>query len=305
MNLQTVRTWSQTTVSQTSLLTALQQAFDHVDIFAEIYLPIKTSSSTGQSPDYTYENIGIMPDDIASIYAELYGSNYLIDDFTTPSVAASKLANRIQAVMHMYREKYLKLIEMQGFAWNPMWNVDGKTLEESLHVITDNINEKYNKGTTTTRTPTIGEKTSFDNYKVTDTLTRKGQIAEYDDDTTMNKHGTAGNPSTGDEITREYIPKSRHISDYTKATDTTDHKYDGTKQLRMDGKDETKVRGADTKTGTNMTSDNFTNTVTRQGNIGVTKTTELIDSARKTLRWSILNEFFEDINKQILIGIYD
>jgi hypothetical protein len=43
----------------------------------------------------------------------------------------------------------------------------------------------------------------------------------------------------------------------------------------------------------------------RQGNIGVTKTTELLEDARKYLRFSLVQEFFDDINKVILIGTYD
>ena len=43
----------------------------------------------------------------------------------------------------------------------------------------------------------------------------------------------------------------------------------------------------------------------RQGNIGVTKSTELIEAQREVVRYSILQEFFDDINKQILIEIYD
>ena len=42
----------------------------------------------------------------------------------------------------------------------------------------------------------------------------------------------------------------------------------------------------------------------RQGNIGVTKTQELIESERANLRFSVINEFFEDINEQLLVGIY-
>ena len=42
----------------------------------------------------------------------------------------------------------------------------------------------------------------------------------------------------------------------------------------------------------------------REGNIGLTKTTELIESARSTLRWTVLDELFKDINEVLLIGLY-
>ena len=42
----------------------------------------------------------------------------------------------------------------------------------------------------------------------------------------------------------------------------------------------------------------------RYGNIGVTKTQELLEAEREQLRFNLLQEFFDDINKVILIGVY-
>lgn len=304
MNLQTVRTWSQTTVSQTSLLTALQQAFDHVDIFAEIYIPVKQATSLGQPKEYHYENIGLMPDEIASIYAEMYGSNYLVEDFDNPSVAANKLANRIQAVIHLNKSKYLKYIETQGYSWNPLWNVDGTVEEERFNHIVNNFNETYSKGTTLTISPTTVATTNYNNFKVEDETTHMGQAYTYNDSTTENLNMAEGNPSTGEEASRQYLPLDRTITDLSQTTDTVSKTYTGNTDVTMSGSDTHSWSGDDGKTGGNSTKDNGKTTTTRQGNIGVTKTTELIDSARETLKWSILMDFFDDINKQILVGIY-
>ena len=43
----------------------------------------------------------------------------------------------------------------------------------------------------------------------------------------------------------------------------------------------------------------------RQGNVGVTKTADLIESQRTLLKFSIIQEFFSDINEPNLIGIYN
>ena len=42
----------------------------------------------------------------------------------------------------------------------------------------------------------------------------------------------------------------------------------------------------------------------RHGNIGVTKTTELIEDAREVIAYSIIQQFFDDINEVILVGIW-
>lgn len=42
----------------------------------------------------------------------------------------------------------------------------------------------------------------------------------------------------------------------------------------------------------------------RQGNIGVTKSTELIEAQREAVRYNILDEFFRDLERDIVVGIY-
>ena len=42
----------------------------------------------------------------------------------------------------------------------------------------------------------------------------------------------------------------------------------------------------------------------RQGNIGITKSTELIESQREVVRYNILDEFFKDLEKEIIVGVF-
>ena len=42
----------------------------------------------------------------------------------------------------------------------------------------------------------------------------------------------------------------------------------------------------------------------RQGNIGITKSTELIQSQREVVRYNILDEFFKDLEKEIIVGVF-
>lgn len=293
-------------MSPSSLMSALDQAFDAVDLFAEVYLPVKIPTASGQPENYTYENIGIMPDEIASIYAELYGSNFLVEDFETPSVAASKLARRIQAVIHMNKSKYLKYIELQGYSWNPMWNVDGTESETYNENGSDNIDETYGKGTSTTVKDDGTVKLDKDTTD-TDTATHTGQAFTYTDTTSMDVHGSVtdpSNPSTGQEATREYLPETRQIDDKSTQSDINTLTQKGSDTTTTDTTQVTTSSGEDTKKGSNSHTDSHTLIKERHGNIGVTKTTELIDDARETLKWSILQDFFDDINEQILIGIY-
>ena len=42
----------------------------------------------------------------------------------------------------------------------------------------------------------------------------------------------------------------------------------------------------------------------RQGNIGITKSTELIESQREVVRYNILDEFFKDLEREIIVGVF-
>lgn len=59
----------------------------------------------------------------------------------------------------------------------------------------------------------------------------------------------------------------------------------------------------DTKTFENRT-DTKDHTLTRKGNIGVTTSQQMIESERQLVRYSLLKEFFEDINRELLLSTW-
>lgn len=280
--------------------TALESAFvtalvtGQNDFFASVYIPVKIPTSQGMPEQYTYENIGISAADIAKIYADFYGLLYLIEPLVkTPGegydyiIARGKLALRIKSVLMMNKGKYLKLMELEGFEYNPLWNVDGTEIFSYLE----------NSGEDDETTTTAEDRLTYSDVNQTTTTQKNlydGSLNNADKTTIeQNPALTDGDPThnytrskadaEGNVVTREYVHKNaeNNGADYT-------------------------VSAEDNAFGEAITGGNkyHTDKRIRTGNIGVTASQDLILKSRETLRFSIIGEFFRDINEQILCGIY-
>ena len=51
--------------------------------------------------------------------------------------------------------------------------------------------------------------------------------------------------------------------------------------------------------------DTTSHTLTRSGNIGVTTTQQMLESERELANFNILKDFFDELSKEILLGVYD
>ena len=169
-NLTRVKNWNDEVVITTEQmpLTALGWAFrggtDYVpdsqsasrSFFSYIYIPIKLPTASGMPEDFTYVDIGLSPTNLADIYATEYGLNFLIEPFKEVEgeewkykTSADKLKERIFSVYIKNLGKYMKMLELQGYSYNPLWNVDGT--EEYSFLENNGINDvktglgKYNK----------------------------------------------------------------------------------------------------------------------------------------------------------------
>lgn len=297
-----VSRWANTVM--VSEFSALEQAFHNAlqgsaakGFFDDIYYPLKIPTSSGMPDEYTYTNIGYTPAQVAGIYEMYYGGNYLIEplkqhsgEFMPYQTATEALGRRIMAVLNMNKAKYLQLIELAGFAYNPIWNVDGEEIYSSLE----------NQGTTDKSTSTEIDRidyASVNSVQQVDRNTFEGgaaQPAETVTNTSDPALDSSGNP------TKNY---SRSRADPAHNVTTEEYTHNNADN---NGSDYT-VAAADTAFGQAATGgDHYhTDKRIRRGNIGVTASQDLIEKQRQVLNYSILMQFFEDINKQILVGLYD
>ena len=290
----------------------LMNAFIGLAIFSNIYIPVKTPTSAGMPDEYTYTNIGLDYSEIAALYDTLYGKNYLVVPLDTDNTSQStaKLTAKIQSIYKLNKYKYLKMVELQGYTYNPLYNVDG--VEQYTFISNEGtkdttLQRAYTQYTDSTTSNNTRSGSISDSGSSTATHEDTNSVTTFDSDTlNTTDHNSGNNNVTSSSNTQTF----NNVADngggsvtYGAHTDT----------------DTTTITHHNALNGENEYSggnDLFGNTVTggdkyhnekrlRQGNIGVTKTQELIEAERNNLRFSIIQEFFDDINKYILVGIYD
>ena len=327
-NLATVNEWAQFPIEEGVDPTrfALQRAFENGTkvavgpperyFFTQIWLPVKEVTEQGIANDWTYKNIGLTVTELADAYQTFYGFNRLSVPLieTQGYQSAYELGEKIKSVFLMNKGKYLKLLELQGYTYNPLFNVDGVEIRQSL--------ENQGINNVTTSAGSFGRGLREENNKLTHNVSAYDSETkeEYNDETVGKEKDEdlpqlSYDPTTGNltsqapkkyekaaERNASYAAsgsntKYEHNNAHNKKWNETTQKYDD-EEYTVDAKD-TAFKQA-LVGGDKMHNEKHI----RQGNIGVTKTQELIEAERQNLKYSIVKEFFDDINAQILVGIY-
>lgn len=270
--------------------------YENVPIFSQIWMPVRKYNATTQklAETYTYYNVGMSAEQITDLYWTEYGGNYLIGRSEDISIDVSSLMKKVRSIFLKNVGKYMKLIELAGLEWNPLWNVDGVELHQILEEHADEISKDTGSGE------------SFKGQNLKD----EHKVSAYDSATkteweeTHTGQGTTQTPSAsstiGDVTVNSTAGAIPSVSE-SEASATS------SVNVRTHGQITYAVPVNDTAFGTAITGGDTLHTEkhVKQGNIGVTETTTLLNHAREYLSFNVLDEFFRDINKVILIGIYD
>ena len=274
--------------SQTPLFNIFQSAFagNKGNVFKEIYVTIRNNPTTyGSEETFSTYNVGLDEYEITNYYVSLFGSNYFCYD---PDIFSDRVAitRKVRSIYEANLYKYRKLVELMGYTYNPLFNVDGTELYSNAESIgdTDSIHNP---------TGTIKNGANDDSKP-----TVKHNVAPYDD--------------TETKLESEDVQSGQTITDYSEYSETnaTIHRPAGNLVYNdSTGHYEPKtfvINEKDNAFGVafNGPERYYAEKRIRQGNIGVTKTQELIESQREVVKFNILDEFFKDINEHILVGIY-
>lgn len=269
--------------------------YGNTPLFNQIYIPVKRYDTTTQklAEGYTYLNCGMSTGELADLYWARYSGTYLIGRTSVLTDDADKLILRAKAVFNQNRGKYLKMIELAGLEWNPLWNVDGVELHQILEQHADEISKD------------TGSDQSFKGQH----LQVQHNVSAYDAETktewteTNTGQDSSQTPSASSTIgditvnsTTGAVPSVSESE--ASATSSVNVRTHATISYAVPLKDTAfgvALDGGDTL---------HTEKHVKQGNIGVTETTTLLNHVRDYLRFNVLDEFFKDINKVILIGVY-
>ena len=264
--------------------------------FSNIWIPTrKYNSQTGKlDENYTYYNCGLSSTELADLYWTQYSGNYLIGRRESIEIDYAYLETRCSAIFKKNLGKYRRLLELEGLIWNPLWNVDGVEIHQLLekHGAESYLESGSGSSATGRNLKDSRSVTAYDSntlkpeyeetYVGQDTSTPSAS-ATYGSDTISSSGGKVSHADT--------------ISSEAKAS----------KSVRSHDAFTYAVKVEDTAFGTAISDADVLHTekTVRQGNIGVTKTTELISDARRVVAYSIIQEFFNDINAVILVGVWD
>lgn len=326
--LATVNQWSETDYD--NQMNCLEYMFSATP-FGSIYIPWREVTDEGMQ-DVEYIKIGYTKEELARVYKTYYGENFLVEAYTEDSntypyaTAGHKMKLRVDGVILANMAKYKKLIELQGYEYNPLWNVDGsETFTYLENSGTNDVKTVKSYGTDgeghATGWTDSHTHTNTWSGSVNETDTRKDshqdthKVTAFDSDslktsyqdegwnkTSVDGEGTSTKTTTYNQRTDSTNDTTTH--GYHKDEDNTEITHKNAKNLNESGVEvdytATDVYGNDIKGG-----DKFhTEKRVREGNIGVTQTQELIRNERENLKFSIIMEFFKDLNEQVLVGIY-
>lgn len=210
-------------------------------------------------------------DDMVWLY---FNNKELLDiprfDITDEAQTYANIKKSILIFFKQNDRKYSRLYNIFMADFNPLWNVDG---------VTGTVSEKKKTGKDTLKNK--GDDTVKHTGTVTDTANKgdKNIRSGYEDAADSGIDTTTNEATTFDSGTT-YLPTDQSALTHGKTTTTTYH--DVTDARTINGTDKTTYNNDD-KTEYNSTheteynnKDNYVEMVIRQGNIGVTRSDELL-----------------------------
>lgn len=269
------------------------------NVFEYIYVAIRDNPASAADEDierYTYHNVGFTTTEISRYFNMRYGLNYFYYDYNKTE-QYDTLIEKLKIIYAANKYKYMKLIEVLGYKYNPLYNVDGSELYANMESIGDSKTNRKPEGTIRSTTGTLENN-----------VIGKSTTTNYTNPFTDNTSSTADfvenkveqDPVTNDQTYQEYTEKTELNNE-----PATNFIYNSETEEYVKG-DIFSMAAKDSAFGVplNGAERYYAEKRIRQGNIGVTKSTELISAQRDIVKFNILDEFMRDLEKDLVVGIY-
>lgn len=299
LHLTLIEDWFESNVENRNLTQIFSDAIGASSVFLSIYVSIRRNPQSAQeqaTETYDYYNVGFTPLQIAEYFNTKFSLNYFgyyfrdNDDYY-------KLRDRIRAIYTANKYKYMKLVEVLGYRYNPLFNVDGIELYSRAESVGDAVNTRTPSGTVTTVSGTKVKNDIGDS----ETIFYKNPYNDNSENTSVVDSKTKTNAITTEQsYSQGYNEKTdfENIPAYKFEYDEQEQKWKKSGVFSVDAKDNAFGEGF---SGPERY---YAEKRIRQGNIGVTKSTELLRDQREIVKFNILDEFFKDLEREIVVGIY-
>lgn len=318
------------------------EATELSDLFEHIYYPLQTEDvdqDNNRVITITIEDCGFTREEIQTAWFQKFRERLVMYPFYVDQYSPGHQISqqRIQEALHttlvLNRYKYKKLIETYGFIYDPISNYDAK--EEGLDTDTptgkttrerklSGQKVSYIKAAGVMGEPTITVDPQTGELNVSwgafdDEATRKVSVKSGDDERRGKVLGTDtnGNPIANDGTTLEQknYTTTMDNSANTRLHSRAEQLGDLAHTQLQNFEEEVKLRGevmagnpafapyTDEETFTNR-KDEKKHALTRKGNIGVMTTQDMILQQRELLSEQVLDEFFKDLNSNLLLKVW-
>ena len=255
-------------------------------------------------------NLLFDPDDLEEYFIHYFGEKQLCkellpdDNFKIPQTSWSVLwhwmQTRIKLTWKANVDKYIRLVASLDLSYDPISNYDmmetGKDMgnkgEFSTERTGNNSVETTNTGVIPNAKLTIGGADGDISVVGVDWSNTGDKVTTEADNT--NKPTTINSVTTYDSDTPVTLNKSENTGKTTSTTNQDD-KF-STTSVRG-------ARGWKDTTKTVTPSDDYHN-LNRQGNIGVTTTQEMIEKERQVARYSVIEEFMNDMKHEVMLSTW-
>lgn len=308
-------------------------------LFEHIYFKYSVPNSSGIEVDQ-WIDVGLNASEIESIWLQLYGERRVAfpyypcsDEGNTASLY--KMTGALVAVLDKWTWKYKKLVATMGLTYNPI---------ENYNMAEEGTDTDTPTGTTTKSHQVDAEKVGMIKLTgvadmtqtsiVQDQTTGKYSISGLaldEDATKLTKMDGVTDTENGMKASRtdnsiavaegETLQTKNYTTTMDSAATERLHNYNedlGTlAQASYNNLDEQVPVMAEVQSGnphfaSYTDTESFTSRVntkvhnfTRSGNIGVTTSQQMIEQERNLVKFSVIEEFFKDLNHELLLAAWD
>lgn len=297
-NLTLIEDWYEAAASST--YGKLEELFSAVlvaeNVFANIYVAIRNnpqSAAQEATESFTYYNVGFTISEITKYFNTKFGMNYFAynyDDQMDPMI------ERVSSIYKANKYKYMKLIEIMGYKYNPLYNIDGIELYGNAESIGDSSSTRKPEGT-------IKSVTGKEANNVMTDIESTNYVNPFDETSQATRIESQNKSSP--VTSKQTFEDNYHETSELNHNPAMNYKYDSESEKWIQDQPFV-VAASDNAFGVTFTGPEryYAEKRIRQGNIGVTKSQELVKAQRDVVQYNILDEFFRDLEREIVVGIF-
>lgn len=308
-------------------------------LFEHIYFKYSVPNSSGIVVDQ-WIDVGLNASEIESIWLQLYGERRVAfpyypcsDEGNTASLY--KMTGALVAVLDKWTWKYKKLVATMGLTYNPIENYNMAeegtdtdtptgTTTKSHQVDAEKVGMIKLTGVADMTSTTITQDAETGKYTINSLaldeagskLTKADGISDIENGKKADRTNDAISVANGDTLTQK-----NYTTTMDSAAESRLHNYNETlgdvAQASYNNLTEqipimAEVQSGNPHFASYTDTESFTSRVntkvhnfSRSGNIGVTTSQQMIEQERNLVKFSVIEEFFKDLNHELLLAVWD